>query len=214
MLENKKEQFPFVPVMSEPQSRRERKKARTRQEIYTAAMTLFLHRGFDVVSIEDICTAADVAKGTFFLHFPTKDALLLEYGAQVTAELTGLFRQSRGSATSALTKMLGFLAARATHHADIVRLVVREVMARPVALVDATEQSRDLSSLFAEVVRSGQDSGEFRRQVSPRVAAAILISTYLAVVTEWVRRGGNFAITQVLKQSIDVVLHGLAKKSE
>jgi hypothetical protein len=45
------------------------------------------------------------------------------------------------------------------------------------------------------------------------VAAAILTSAYLAIVTEWVRRGGNFAMTQVLKQSIDIVLHGLAKKS-
>ena len=176
-------------------------------------MPLFLHRGFDAVSVEDICAAADVAKGTFFLHFPTKDALLLEYGARVTEELAELFRQYRGSATSALTKMLGILAERATHHADIVRLVVREVMAHPVALVDATEQSRDLSSLFAEVVRVGQENGEFRQNVSPRLAAAILTSTYLAIVTEWVRRGGNFAITQVLKQSINVVLHGLAKKS-
>src|SRR5262245_6871573 len=106
MLEPKKEQFPFLPVLSEPQTRRERKKARTRQDIYSAAMILLLHRGFDAVSIEDICADADVAKGTFFLHFPTKDALLLEYGAQVTGELAELFHNYRGSATSALTKML------------------------------------------------------------------------------------------------------------
>jgi hypothetical protein len=108
--------------------------------------------------------------------------------------------------------MLSILAERATHYADIVRLVVREVMARPVVLADATEQSRDLSSLLADVVRIGQQNGEFRQNIPPRLAAAILTSTYLAIVTEWVRRGGNFAMAPVIKQSLDVVLYGLAKK--
>jgi AcrR family transcriptional regulator len=153
-----------------------------------------------------------VAKGTFFLHFPAKDALLLEYGAQVTAELAESFHEYRGSAASALNKILRILAERATHHADIVRLVVREVMAHPITLADATEQSRDLSSLLADVVRLGQQNGEFRQDIPPRLAAGILTSTYLAIVTEWVRHGGNFAIASVIKQSIDVVLYGLAKK--
>ena len=125
-------------------SRRERKKERTRREIYSAAMELFLERGFDTVTVEDICQRADVARGTFFLHFPTKDSLLLEYGAQVTQELSELLDSHRGSAAKALHKMLAFLTDRATDHTDIVRLVVREIMTHPVALADATEQSRDL----------------------------------------------------------------------
>ncbi len=68
-------------------SRRARKKERTRAQIYGAAMQLFLARGYDAVTIEEICAAADVARGTFFLHFPTKDALLGEYGRQASAEL-------------------------------------------------------------------------------------------------------------------------------
>ena len=66
-------------------SRRARKKERTRREIYQAAMDLFAARGFDAVTVEQICEAADVARGTFFLHFPTKSALLFEFNRAVAA---------------------------------------------------------------------------------------------------------------------------------
>jgi len=201
-------------VTVDPRSRRERKKERTRQEIYRAAMGLFVARGFDAVTVEDICHAADVAKGTFFLHFPTKDALLLEYGEQVSVELEEILHDHRGGAISALRKMLGLLAERALHHADIVRLVVREVMARPTAFVNATEQSRDLVHLLATVVRQGQASGELRHRVEPRLAAAIITSAYFAIITEWVRCGGQFDLAGAVQQSLDVVLNGLAEKKK
>lgn len=199
-----------VPVDS--RSRRERKKERTRQEIFRAAMELFIARGFDAVTIEDICQTADVAKGTFFLHFPTKDALLLEYGQQVTGALEEIWHAHHGGTAAALRKMLTLLVERALHHADIVRLVVREVMARPTAFVNATEQSRDLVHLLAEVVRQGQTSGELRHKVEPRLAAAIITSAYFAIITEWVRCGGQFDLAAAVQQSLDVVLNGLAEK--
>jgi AcrR family transcriptional regulator len=213
MLETMKEKTE-LSVAVEPRSRRERKKERTRQEIYRAAMELFVARGFDDVTVEDICHAADVAKGTFFLHFPTKDALLFEYGEQVSGELEEILHNHRGGAISALRKMLGLLAERALRHADIVRLVVREVMARPAAFVNAREQNRDLVHLLANVVRQGQTSGELRHRVEPRLAAAIITSAYFAIITEWVRCGGQFDLAGAVQQSLDVVLNGLADKKK
>jgi AcrR family transcriptional regulator len=211
MPEITKEKFAHSIAVA-PRSRRERKKERTRQEIYRAAMELFIARGFPAVTVEDICQTADVAKGTFFLHFPSKDALLLEYGQQVTGELEEIWHVHRGSTAAALRKMLTLLVERALHHADIVRLVVREVMARPSAFVTATEQSRDLVHLLAEVVRQGQANGELRHKVEPRLAAAIITSAYFAIITEWVRGGGQFNLAAAVQQSLDVVLNGLAEK--
>src|SRR5262245_64316436 len=110
-----------LSITTERRSRRERKKERTRQEIYRAAMELFVARGFEAVTVEDICHAADVAKGTFFLHFPTKDTLLLEYGEQVCEELEEILHDQRGGSISALRKMMALLAERALRHADILR---------------------------------------------------------------------------------------------
>ena len=196
-----------------PLSRRERKKERTRQEIYRAAMALFIARGFDAVTVEDICTTADVARGTFFLHFPTKDALLLEYGAEATRELESMLADHRGGATAALRKILTSLAERATRHAAIVQLLARELLARPTALADATAQTRGFNHLLTALVQQGQQEDELRRDADPRLAAAIITATYFAIVGEWARCGGTFDLTNALQQSLDIVLQGLSEKT-
>ena len=212
MSESNKSKIVQGSSPSEARSRRERKKERTRQEIYGAAMNLFVAHGFDTVTIDKICQVADVAKGTFFLHFPTKDALLLEYGKQVAAELQELVSNHPSSATGSLHNVMNFLAERALRHADIVRLVVREVMNRPTTLANATEQSRDFMHLLAEVVRRGQATGELRPGIVPRLAAGIITAAYFAIITEWVRCGGQFDLQGAVQQALNVVLHGLTAK--
>lgn len=59
-------------------SRRALQKESTRQALFARAMQLFSERGYEAVSVEDIVTAADVARGTFYFHFPSKEDVLLE----------------------------------------------------------------------------------------------------------------------------------------
>ena len=56
---------------------RARKKARTHDAIADAAIALFLARGFDQVSINDVAAAAEVSKPTLFRYFPSKEDLVL-----------------------------------------------------------------------------------------------------------------------------------------
>ncbi|WP_309144031.1 TetR family transcriptional regulator [Streptomyces sp. PKU-MA01144] len=56
---------------------RERKKQRTRKTISDTAITLFLQRGFDQVSVVDIATEAEVSKPTLFKYFPAKEDLVV-----------------------------------------------------------------------------------------------------------------------------------------
>jgi AcrR family transcriptional regulator len=59
---------------------RERKKRQTRDAIATAAMELFLARGFDDVTVAEIAHAADVSEKTVFNHFPSKEDLVFARG--------------------------------------------------------------------------------------------------------------------------------------
>jgi AcrR family transcriptional regulator len=61
------------------EGRRERKRRQTRERIEQAAMSLFLERGFDATTIEDITEAADVSKRSFFDYFPSKEEVVFAW---------------------------------------------------------------------------------------------------------------------------------------
>ena len=54
---------------------RERKKQKTREEIFEAARELFDKRGFESVTVAEVAHAADVSQVTVFNYFPTKEDL-------------------------------------------------------------------------------------------------------------------------------------------
>jgi AcrR family transcriptional regulator len=60
------------------QDRRTRKRLATRQAISDVATRLFMERGFDRVTINEIADAADVGRMTVFNHFPRKEDMFFD----------------------------------------------------------------------------------------------------------------------------------------
>lgn len=90
--------------MNEPAGLRERKRERTHQAISAAAITLFLDRGFDRVSVADIAAAAEVSKPTLFKYFASKEELALHRIADHREEAATVVRQ-RGAGEGPLAAL-------------------------------------------------------------------------------------------------------------
>ncbi len=190
-------------------TRRARKKERTRREIFGAAMDLFAKRGFDAVTIEAICDAADVARGTFFLHFPSKAALIWEWNRQVADEFRAGLREPRKSAVTELRALVEHISAKLLAQEDVMAGMLREFFAAPPAAADARAQSQDLHALVEELVRRGQKRGELRRSLDPRLCVAALMSTSAAILSGSVWKPGEISPEKARAQFFEVVFHGL-----
>lgn len=59
---------------------RERKRRATRDAIERAAIALVSERGYDNVTVAQICELSSVSQGTFFNYFRTKDAAIVGIG--------------------------------------------------------------------------------------------------------------------------------------
>jgi AcrR family transcriptional regulator len=57
-------------------AKRQSRHNRTRNALRAAAMHLFATNGYSATTVKQIAEAAEVSERTFFLHFPTKDAVL------------------------------------------------------------------------------------------------------------------------------------------
>src|SRR2546425_8400421 len=83
---------------------RTRQRLETRDRIFEAALAEFRRAGVAAAEIEDIVRAADVARGTFYLHFPTKDHVLMELLRRQQRDLGGRLGKNR---TVSLRAFLG-----------------------------------------------------------------------------------------------------------
>ncbi|HEY5958875.1 MAG TPA: TetR/AcrR family transcriptional regulator [Polyangiaceae bacterium] len=93
----------------------DRRVRRTRQQLRDALIHLILERGWDAISVQDICTRADVGRSTFYVHFADKEELLL----------TGLddLHQGLDQQRSEGTNSFAFLEGLVEHARDKARLL-------------------------------------------------------------------------------------------
>ncbi|MFV0548094.1 MAG: TetR/AcrR family transcriptional regulator [Limnobaculum xujianqingii] len=84
--------------MSIPSDRRSRKRLATRQAISVAATRLFLERGFDRVTVDEIADAADVGRMTVFNHFPRKEDMFFDRDEEGREMLREVLKQQNSIA--------------------------------------------------------------------------------------------------------------------
>lgn len=65
----------------------DRRVARTRATLQRAHLKLILERGYDAVTVEDMCEAANVGRSTFYAHYSGKDDLKLSGLEELRREL-------------------------------------------------------------------------------------------------------------------------------
>src|SRR3546814_17814226 len=66
---------------------RERKRADTHARIQAEAMRLFIERGFEATTLDDIAEAAFLSRRTMFHYFESKEELVLSHTAEFPAAL-------------------------------------------------------------------------------------------------------------------------------
>jgi AcrR family transcriptional regulator len=165
--------------------RRERKKAEVRQRISGVATGLFLHRGFDQVSVSEIAEAADVARPTVFAHFPRKEDLFFDRYPEVAGQLTQAIRQRPDgkSAVSALRDTLVAVAqagqAPYGMQADMIPWW-RTVAASRALQARARELADQLSTELAQAMAATGTA-------EPELVAALAVAAYRTVHLQAVR---------------------------
>ncbi len=68
--------------------RKQRERTQRRESILEAAGRLFADQPYDAVRVEDISEAAELAKGTVYLYFPDKDAIVTELGNRLLIDMS------------------------------------------------------------------------------------------------------------------------------
>lgn len=194
----------MISVMT---SMRERKKAATRQRIADVATAMFMERGFDSVTINEIAEAADVSKVTVFNYFPRKEDIFFDRQPQAQEMVTSAVRDRGRDETPlrALRRLLLDLveqrhpvAGLHDRHARFWRTVLNSPALRARARENVEQLERDLAGVIAE---TSDDP-------APRLTAALAIAAYrVAYTTGAARILAGEAAADVIPDHVAAVDH-------
>jgi AcrR family transcriptional regulator len=161
-------------------SRRERKKAETRQRISDHGTLMFVRLGFDNVTISDIAEAADVSKVTVFNYFPRKEDILFDREPEL-AELLTVTVRDRPPGTSVLAALRAMLLRQiADGHPlggveDRFAAFWRVVLDSPALRARVREAGEEVEDLLAGLIAASDDDPD------PGLSAALIVAACRAV---------------------------------
>ena len=157
-----------------------------------AAVELFGEVGFEATKIGDVCERADVARQTFFNHFPSKSDLLAELlrrGGDFISATLDAAHQRGANTRERLALFFHDVIAATIEVGPLSRdLVAHVVHARPDP--DRTEQARLITTLIQDFVRRCIADGDVTRRHSPEALAALVQGALGALFHDWVEGGG------------------------
>ena len=176
--------------MAEAMGLRERKKLQTAMRIYRTAVEMFVERGFDHVSVQEIAETAEVSKMTVFNYFGTKEDLVFRPMEEHFSDAARAVRERAPgeSAVDAVRRQfLELVEARDPSvglSADPFVRQVRKIVVETPALMErafltAQKGTRELAHLLAE------ETGDAPLAL---IAAATLSAARNAVIEEHHRR--------------------------
>jgi len=187
--------------------RRERRKEETRQRIITAALSLMQEKPFDQITVEEITERADVAKGTFFLYFPTKEHLLYEYMKEMAEDvvefLESLQPEMADSQWEVLRQVMLYIAGRDGMSLALTRSIT-------VACCQSAELRQQMMSIVHEATQHalkgfivGQQRGEFRTDVPPETLAHYAVRLYRLCLMEWMMEKEDAPLTDLVERTLN-----------
>ena len=182
---------------------------RTRHKLLEAAEEVFGTRGYDSASIGDITRTAGVAQGTFYLYFPSKQAVF----AELVRELGNMLRRTltdsvRGIEDRMQIERAGFEAFLkfVQEHKNLYRIV------RQAEFVDE-ELYRDYYRRIADGYREGlaraMRNGRMRK-LDPEAVAYALMGIFDFCGMRWVLWEGKLPPKKVLDDVFALIREGLA----
>lgn len=182
----------------------------TRQKISNVATRLFLEKGFEQVTIDEIATAAKVGRMTVFNHFPRKEDMFFDREEEGLEMLRTALNQSDKN-TGPLEALRRFAHQLVAQHSPVVAFSVAgqgfvSTIENSAALKARAREIRDeFTQVLAEELAAG--AGLEKHDAQTQLAAALVLATWSTALIQAHRTFGqtpdNAAAAAVFLELID-----------
>ncbi len=188
--------------------------AETRSEILQSAKALFLDKGYENVSLEEIATAAGVTRGAVHWHFKNKQGLMFAIRDEAQQPFDELAeRMSRELPPNPLDLVADAIASifDDVQHDPRKRSMLKVMMHLDMAFCDGTTSRassfrQDMHDNFERIFTLMNEKTQLPAPWTPDTAASALTAVIGGLITEWTLDRGNFQLVPCGQMFIKMVL--------
>ncbi|MCC8027362.1 MAG: TetR/AcrR family transcriptional regulator [Clostridium sp.] len=174
----------------------------TKKNIWETAISLIRKVGYNQVTIEDITKAAGVSKGTFYLYFDTKDAVLAEQFSELDRHYCNTIKNLPAEPVD--RQLLYFIQQMCMYCQNVCGLNIMKTLYMNQISTELRTQllnnkERPFFTIMTNFVYCGRTSGLFRSDIDEDELTTILIRAVHGLIYDWCLYDAEFDLVEESK---------------
>ncbi|MBI9077894.1 MAG: TetR/AcrR family transcriptional regulator [Desulfatibacillum sp.] len=187
----------------------------TKQKIFETAIPMFMKKGYDNVSIDDICRKMGLTKGAFYAHFKSKDQLVVERILAADNHYRDEIFPCLASMGAVTDKLRLFCRLVFEHMEFLEKNVVKTAYLIQIGhnskVSTVMTEKRELYKIVEELIVEGQARMEFRDDASPADLTQVVLHNIRGLIYNWCLSTSQFGLSEAGEGMLDVLCAGLKR---
>ena len=184
------------------------------KRIIDAAIKIFAKKGFFHAKISEIAKEADVADGTIYLYFKSKDDILINIFEEYMDKLIERIQTELAEEEDPVSKLKRFIQLHfvlAENNPNLAEVITVELRQSNKFMKEYDNvKFRDYLNLISSVIREGQAQGVIRRDVIPAVIKRALFGALDEVTLPWaLSKRKKYSIEELSEQITNIFVGGI-----
>ncbi len=191
-----------------------------RDLILDAADRLLARNGYRKMTMEDLAQEVGIGKGTIYLHFPSKEEVVLSHVDRIVERLKVELRRLADSSLAPEERLREMLLARVLYRFDSVQHYTESLSdllaaLRPGLLARRRRHFEEEAEVVARVLREGRRAGAFEFKDARAAAGTLLTATNALLPYSLSARelGGRAELEAEAGAVVEMLLTGLLARA-
>lgn len=183
------------------------KNSKHRKEITDTALRLFREKGYENVSVRDICVQAGVARSTFYLNYSNKREIIDTVIADARLDREEFFGDFVAAANDFERMWIlcdRYLTVAMEFGSELVATLFSLELSGAIDILDLTHQ---VDEWMIKLCENAQKAGIILAAESAGVIAPLSVSMAYYTTYEWAKRKGSFNLRRETRCRSEALLH-------
>ncbi len=201
-----------------PLNARMSKSTLTKNSIIRAAIKVFNKKIFANSTISEIAQEANVADGTIYKYFKSKEDLFFSIPLEKTKEFCREFElhlQGINGASGKIRKFVWYYLYFFKVNPDYARTLMLEMrVSKNFAKTNAYESFKPFTKGILDIIEAGQSEGVIRKDKNIYLVRQLILGILEHIVTRWLLKGEKYDLMKHYDEVSDLIFSGIGKSQK